>query len=252
MLKKVSKVKRLLFIVAFISAPALADDFRFATGAASATSEIEDSMCIPAIDGQGFLHVDEDVSGLIIDVRGEDGTQIALYDAAAEIEDIAAIGTYAAPTASNVRVSPQNASGGDCTQMMFADAVYSGARKITITVSDGQTTIMDYSRVVYLSAPTDWIDATSIATDSIDADAISDDGTAEIWAVSCEDQGSTYSCREAMSMLLSEAIGTCVYTSGTRTWVCKDPGGNETRFTIVYGAELDGDRTTSTPAPMTP
>jgi hypothetical protein len=67
-----------------------------------------------------------------------------------------------------------------------------------------------------------------------------------------EDQGVGYSASDVLSILFSEAIGTCTYTSGTRTWVCQDPGGNETRFTLVYGTELDGDRTTSTPAPATP
>ncbi len=73
-----------------------------------------------------------------------------------------------------------------------------------------------------------------------------------IWDIQCEDQGAGYTCQEALSILLAEAAGTAVYTSGTRTWVVKDPSGTETRLTIVYGAELDGDRTSSTPAPMTP
>ena len=76
--------------------------------------------------------------------------------------------------------------------------------------------------------------------------------TAEIWNVICEDQGTPVTCRELLSILLAEAAGTAVYTSGTRTWVVKDPSGTETRLTIVYGAELDGDRDTSTLAPMTP
>ena len=67
-----------------------------------------------------------------------------------------------------------------------------------------------------------------------------------------EDQGSAYSAREVLSLLLSEAMGTCTYTTATRTWVCKDPSGTETRFTLVYGTELDGDRSSSTPAPVTP
>jgi len=65
------------------------------------TSVIEDSMCIPLLDGTGYLHVDEDVSGLIIQVVGADGTSVALYDVATELEDIAVIGTYAAPSANN-------------------------------------------------------------------------------------------------------------------------------------------------------
>ena len=72
------------------------------------------------------------------------------------------------------------------------------------------------------------------------------------WDIQCEDQGAGLTCQEAMSILLAEAAGTAVYTSGTRTWVVKDPSGSETRLTLVYGVELDGDRTTSTPAPMTP
>ncbi len=115
-----------------------------------ATSVIEDSMCIPALNGEGFLHVDEDVSGLIIQVVGVDGTSIALFDTGTEYEDIAVLGTYAAPSANNVRVSPDALTGGDCTQMMFADAVYSGEDWIQIRVTDGQTTIMDYTRWVYL------------------------------------------------------------------------------------------------------
>jgi len=96
------------------------------------------------------------------------------------------------------------------------------------------------------------IGASEIAADAIGASELADDASAEIWALSCEDQGGAYSCREVMSLLLSEAMGACVYTSGTRTWVCQDPSGAETRFTLVYGAELDGDRSSSTPAPMTP
>ena len=74
----------------------------------------------------------------------------------------------------------------------------------------------------------------------------------EIWAIQCEDQGTPVTCREAMSILLDEAAGTAVYTSGTRTWAVSDPSGTETRLTIVYGTDLDGDRDTSTLAPMTP
>ena len=342
------------------------------------TSVIEDSMCIPLLDGTGYLHVDEDVAGLIIQVVGADGTSVALYDTGTELEDIAAIGTYAAPSANNVRVSPDALTGGDCTQMMFADAVYSGEDWIQIRVTDGQTTIMDFTRWVYLNLMTStdaglvlgplaittvtsqtelvlpsgesnddaynnmtaiftagtekcqarisdytgsgnvlFLDATAntctgvvtlaqttdtvriyawaapsalqtvddelaVVDGNVDA-TLTDTSTtldnklvaieadtselqvddypaliaalptaAEIWAVTCEDQGTPLTCREAMSILLAEAAGTCVYTSGTRTWVCKDPSGTETRLTIVYGAELDGDRTTSTPAPMTP
>ncbi len=81
---------------------------------------------------------------------------------------------------------------------------------------------------------------------------LNDITAASVWAVQCEDQGAGYTAQEIMSLLLAEAAGTSVYTTGTRTWVVKDPSGTETRITVVYGAELDGDRVTSTPAPMTP
>jgi hypothetical protein len=140
---------KLKYLLLLIPCLAFADDTR--PRGTNPTSVIEDSMCIPDISGVGCLHVDEDVSGLIVQVYGDDGVLVALYDAATEIEDIAAIGTYAAPSASNVRVSPQAASGADYTQMMLADAVYNGQDWITISVSDGQTTILDFKRTVYLA-----------------------------------------------------------------------------------------------------
>lgn len=96
------------------------------------------------------------------------------------------------------------------------------------------------------------IGASEIATDAIGADELATSATDEIWATQCEDQNGGYSCAEVMSVLLSEAVGTCTYTTGTRTWVCEDPGGLETRFTIIYNSALDGGRDTSTPAPFTP
>jgi len=80
------------------------------------------------------------------------------------------------------------------------------------------------------------------------AEAISDGAG---WNFQVEDQGGGYTAKEVMSILLAEAAGTAVYTAATRTWQVKDPSGGETRFTIVYGGELDGDRVTSTPAPVT-
>jgi hypothetical protein len=92
----------------------------------------------------------------------------------------------------------------------------------------------------------------SVATNAITAAGLAADVGPEIWATNCEDQNGGLSCAEAMSVLLSEAVGVCTYTSGTRTWVCSDPSGTETRFTMVYDVALDGSRTSSTPAPFTP
>ncbi len=75
---------------------------------------------------------------------------------------------------------------------------------------------------------------------------------AAVMAETCEDQGGGVTVQECLSILLAEAAGTAVYTSGSRTWAVSDPSGNETRMTIVYGTELDGDRTSSSLTPVTP
>lgn len=177
-------MKRIVFLVLFMPLLVFADDMR--DQGSNPTSVVEDSICIPELNGQGCLHVDEDVANLVIKVIGADGTTIATYDDGTELEDIAAIGTYAAPNANNVRVSPQSNGGADLTQMMFADSVYNGQDWITITVSDGQTTIMDYSRVVFL--------AKSLATAQSDLDDLTD---GLILATGTCDSGSVSSCVDA-------------------------------------------------------
>lgn len=91
-----------------------------------------------------------------------------------------------------------------------------------------------------------------LSSSDVDSALTTWDTANDVWGVTCEDQGTGYTCREILSLLLSEAMGTCTYTTASRTWTCADPSGSETRFTVVYGAELDGDRTSSTPAPVTP
>lgn len=86
----------------------------------------------------------------------------------------------------------------------------------------------------------------------VSVSVISSNAGSDVWQVTCEDQGTGYTCQETMSLLLSEAGGTCVYNSTTRVWTCKDPGGNETRWVITMGSDLDGDRDSSTATPMTP
>jgi hypothetical protein len=143
-------MKKCLALLTLLPALVYAEDTRTIQ---VTTSVILDSVCVPAVDGQGYLHLDEDISGLVVTVRGDDGTEVALYDDPTEFEDIAVIGTYAAPSANNVRVSPQNTSGGDCTQMMFADAIWSGQKWVTIIISDAQTTLMDWKVTVIIEQP---------------------------------------------------------------------------------------------------
>jgi len=159
-------MKRLYFLMLLLlPIVGVTDDDR--TRNPNPTSVIEDSMCIGALDGIGCLHVDEDVANLVINVIGADGVNIAVYDVVGEQEDIAAIGTYAAPSANNVRVSPQANAGSDLTQMMFADAVYAGEDWVTISVSDGQVTIMDFHR---------WVDLRSNANDLVVLTGTADSG----------------------------------------------------------------------------
>lgn len=165
-------MKKFLWILLF-PLVVFADDIRERT--ASPSSVIEDSICVPELDGQTCLHVDEDHANLVIEVLAEDGTQIALYDAGTELEDIATIGTYAAPSGSNVRVSPQGGvtpDGPDLTQIMFADSVYSGESLITFCISDGGVLIMDFCRTIQMFMPNDWITAATIASNAITSNEI--------------------------------------------------------------------------------
>ncbi len=146
---------RKLFILLLATLPALAiGDIRYRSE--DPTSVIEDSVCIPELNGEGYLHVDEDVTGLAIAVIGADGVLVALYDAITELEDVAAPGTgaYTAPSAINARVSPDGQGAGDCTEIQFADAVYAGQSHVVIRITDGQTTILDWYRYVYLDGLT--------------------------------------------------------------------------------------------------
>jgi hypothetical protein len=141
-------------------------DIRYRAG--NPTSVIEDSMCIPSrADPEVFLHADEDVTDLVISVIGADGAGVALYDAGTKIEDVATPGTgaYTAPSASNVRVSPDGQGGGDCTEMQFANAVYDSQQWVTIRVTS--PVHMEFTRLVYLNFSSS-ADATAAAETAID------------------------------------------------------------------------------------
>ena len=199
---------------------------------------------------------------LLMDYKGQ---ILALADSADNQADVtSALNSYDGPTntemiARTTTTAVYATGAGQSTTQSKVDAVQS-----TSTAIETDTTEIGVAGLglTDVSLATDAVDAdaiaanaigaSEIATDAIGAAQIADTATAEIWAVQCEDQSGGYTCREAMSLLLAEAMGTCVYTSSTRTWVCKDHSGKETRFTVVYGTDLDGDRDTSTPAPMTP
>jgi hypothetical protein len=254
-------MKRLFWLLIFVPLASFADDVRDRD--ASPTSVIEDSICVPDISGQTCLHVDEDVPNLVIEVLGEDGTQVALYDTGTELEDIASIGTYAAPSANNVRVSPQGGAspvGPDLTQIMLADAVYAGEARISICITDGGVTIMDFCRTVEMGAiiaslatidanvdsvladtGTDGVvlaagsvNTTSIATNAIGSDELGSDAVDEIWNEIIEDTGSTYTARCAQAIALAYAAGTWSTAGAVSTF--RDPGDNENRIVGTIGA----------------
>lgn len=110
------------------------------------------NVCLPELNGEGFLHVDEDVSGLVIQVVNSAGGSVALYDAAAEIEDVAVAGTWSAPSANNVRASP-DAGSLDCTELQFADGVFDADQLYSLRISDGQATILDFTAQVVALSP---------------------------------------------------------------------------------------------------
>jgi hypothetical protein len=126
--------------------------------AGPATSVIV-NVCIPEINGEGFLHVDEDVSGLEIEVVNTSGVSVALYDAATEQEDVAAPGTgaWTVPSANNVRVGPDGRDL-DCTELQFANGVFDDQEIRSLRISDGQLTIMDFNApVVFLATSADFL-----------------------------------------------------------------------------------------------
>lgn len=127
--------------------------------------------CIPALDGETFLHVDEDVSNLTIEVVDSESVSIALYDAADELEDVAAPGTgvWTTPTASNVRVSPDGRSL-DCTELQFADAVFDDGEIYSLRIGDGGATIMDYTAQVFFVA--DSTEAQADVTAALEAEGL--------------------------------------------------------------------------------
>ncbi len=98
----------------------------------------------------------------------------------------------------------------------------------------------------------DAIAAQHIAVNAIGSSELAPTAIDEIWDEALEDVGDSSTGRQIMRLLLAEAMGVCTYTQNTRTWVCKDPSDTETRFTLVYGTELDGDRQSSTLTPDGP
>lgn len=275
-------MKRLTILALLI--PELAFSANTFYRAHDADSVVLGPICIPEFAGTELFDVDFDTTSLTITIYASgDSADTSFTYTGGNIDNYD--GTPPAwgdPTTSAVEVEDDD----ECIRLHIRDEVLavSGASEWTVKFTDSTADqIMDWEvQVLALGTNSDIETATSNALTAFGAatDSNVDDNEAKIdtlqatadsneaslsgietdiadlpvatWNVACEDQGSGFTCQEVMSLLLSEAIGECTYTSGTRTWVCDDPSGTETRFTIVYGTELDGDRTSSTPEPMTP
>ena len=72
-------------------------------------------------------------SGLVIRLRSSDGTVLLTYDAAAEIEALAALDTWAAPSASNIRVLVQE---NGCYQLAPAANTFDVGDYMALTITD--------------------------------------------------------------------------------------------------------------------
>jgi len=215
-------VKRFLLLILFASM-AQAEVF---VRNHDANSVVLAPICIPAISGQGWATVDFDTTSLNVTIIASgDGAYQAFDYTGGNIDNGPADFTWGNPAASAIEIDAiSTGAAAGCISLSILDTVMavSGATEWSITFTDGESALMDHQAF--------------IRQDS--------------WDRICEDQG-TYTCRQVMSVVLAEAAGVATYTSGTRTWVVSSPDGGETRLTLVYGAELDGDRSTSTPAPMT-
>ncbi len=134
------KIRWLALLLVLIAPTTWADGSYFINGDGT---DIIIVLCVPELNGEGCLHLDEDIANLEIEVAGSDGVSDALYDVGGEIEDVAAPGTgaHTDPSANNVRVSPTGRSL-DTTEFQFADAVFDGSEIKTLCVNDGETTIM--------------------------------------------------------------------------------------------------------------
>lgn len=87
--------------------------------------------------GQGLIGLSSSSSGLIIStIQDDEATATAYTQAASNIEGITTLGTYAAPTASKCRFKEVDATNHPGVyEFQFADARFSGAKKVIISVS---------------------------------------------------------------------------------------------------------------------
>jgi hypothetical protein len=92
------------------------------------------------------------------------------------------------------------------------------------------------------SIPAGWLTAAGVATDAIDADALSSDAVDAIWGKICETVGSR-TAQQIMSVLLSGVAG----VTDTAGAVFRDPAGTNIRITATVNGS--NERTAITLAP---
>ncbi len=188
-------------------------------------------VCVPAISGQGWFALDFDTTSLNITVAatGPSGAYTTFDYSGGNIDDGPGDHSWGNPTTSAIEVDAiATGALSGCVSLSFRDEVFAvaNAEKFTVTVTDGESAIMDHEVEIFT------------------ADSI--------WDTICEDGGGTnLTCRELMSLVAAEALGTADYNPTATTWTVSDPSGNEQRFIITYGTD-NGDRTSVTVTPVTP
>jgi len=144
-------VRRVIFfIMACASLPsALADEF-IAKGNDAA---IISNVCLyDSADGiNKITNITSEDAGLKITLTSNDHATQLLYDVAGEIETITTLGTWAAPTASNVRFKVDSVNG--CYEFQFAANSFEDGTAATLTIEDTSTpTFLDEDLTIQIWA----------------------------------------------------------------------------------------------------
>ena len=149
-------MKLFAFVLCIVSAPAFAAEWiPMVKGSESHDSIIKD-VCLHdvATGTTRYTSLTSEDSGLVIRLRSSDGSVSLLYDATGEIEALAVLDTWAAPSANNIRILVQ-ANG--CYQLAPAANTFDVGNWVFLTIADSSSpAFMDYeARIVFLGTGAD-------------------------------------------------------------------------------------------------
>lgn len=126
--------------------------------------------------GAGKKTLAYNTSGLIIStIKAEEATSVVYTVAAGNVEDIATLGTYTAPTTDKCRFKEVDATNHPgLYELQFADARFATTKKLVITLS-GATGLAEADFEIQMNkvdSQVKGIDTNAITDDSIHADAV--------------------------------------------------------------------------------